>query len=316
MRFYNLNKHRQCPNYIGSKAIGFALLTGVCGDRVGDILPVPVMIFVISGKIKLCYQKNVETVVNAGEMVTAVFGNESYVTAMEDTVCMRLYVQGDGLDFCHRIVNSNLLQRFGEQVGEQGKVLPMIPEIQAIVRQMTGYITDGLLCCNVHAMKQQELAAVLQAYYRPEDLLPFIAPIYDPNARFYNDVMKLTDDYLPVKEMAARLNMSYPSFVRHFRKVFKETPLEWQSKHRMKRLTDMLRKTARTEQEIADELKFSTVQNMRVFCKSRCGQTPAQVRNSKLDCAGLGDILRLFVQQTGIFSAISLLFLKNILQIF
>ena len=286
MKFYNLNKHRQCPNYIGSKAIGFALLTGMCGDRVGDILPVPVIIFVISGKIKLCYQKNVETVVNAGEMVTAVFGNESYVTAMEDTVCMRLYVQGDGLDFCHSIVNSNLLQRFGEQVGEQGKVLSMIPEIQAIIRQMTGYITDGLLCCNVHAMKQQELAAVLQAYYRPEDLLPFIAPIYDPNARFYNDVMKLADDYLPVKEMAARLNMSYPSFVRHFRKVFKETPLEWQSKHRMKRLTDMLRKTAQTEQEIADELKFSTVQNMRVFCKSRCGQTPAQVRNSKLGCAG------------------------------
>lgn len=286
MKFYNLNKHRQCPNYIGSKAMGFALITGMCGDRVGDILPVPVMIFVISGKIKLCYQKNVETVVNAGEMVTAVFGNESYVTAMEDTVCMRLYVQGDGLDFCHRIVNSNLLQKFGEQVGEQGKVLSMIPEIQAIVRQMTGYIADGLLCCNVHAMKQQELAAVLQAYYRPEDLLPFIAPIYDPNARFYNDVMKLVDDYLPVKEMAARLNMSYPSFVRHFRKVFKETPLEWQSKHRMKRLTDMLRKTAQTEQEIADELKFSTVQNMRVFCKSRCGQTPAQVRNSKLGCAG------------------------------
>lgn len=286
MKFYNLNKHRQCPNYIGSKAIGFALITGMCGDRVGDILPVPVMIFVISGKIKLCYQKNVEIVVNAGEMITAVFGNESYVTAMEDTVCMRLYVQGDGLDFCHRIVNSNLLQRFGEQVGEQGKVLSMIPEIQAIIRQMTGYIADGLLCCNVHAMKQQELAAVLQAYYRPEDLLPFIAPIYDPNARFYNDVMKLADDYLPVKEMAARLNMSYPSFVRHFRKVFKETPLEWQSKHRMKRLTDMLRQTAHTEQEIADELKFSTVQNMRVFCKSRCGQTPAQVRNSKLGCAG------------------------------
>ena len=286
MKFYNLNKHRQCPNYIGSKAMGFALLTGIRGERVGDILPVPVMIFVISGKIKLWFKKDIETVVKAGEMVTAVFGKESYVTAMEDSVCMRLYVQGDGLDFCHRIVNSDLLLNGSEQKGGQGKVLSMIPEIQAIMRQMTGYITDGLMCCDVHAMKQQELAAVLQAYYRSEDLLPFIAPIYNPNARFYNDVMELAGDYLPVKEMAARLNMSYPSFVRHFRKVFKETPLEWQSKHRMKRLTDMLRQTARTEQEIADELKFSTVQNMRVFCKSRCGQTPAQVRNSKLGCAG------------------------------
>ena len=278
MKFYNLNKHRQCPNYIGSKAIGFALLTGMCGERVEDILPVPLMIFVMSGKIKLCFRKNVETVVNAGEMVAAVFAKDSYVAAMEDSVCMRLYIQGDGLDFCHRIVNSNLLQRFGEQVGEQGKVLPMIPEIQAIMRQMTGYVTDGLMCCDVHAMKQQELAAVLQAYYRPSDLIPFIAPIYDPNARFYNDVMKLAGDYLPVKEMAARLNMSYPSFVRHFRKVFKETPIEWQSKNRMKALKDLMRNTARTEQEVADQLKFASVQSMRSFCKTRCDMNPSQLR--------------------------------------
>lgn len=157
-------------------------------------------------------------------------------------------------------------------------MLSMIPEIQAIMRQMTGYITDGLMCCDVHAMKQQELAAVLQAYYRSEDLLPFIAPIYDPNARFYNDVMKLAGDYLPVKEMAARLNMSYPSFVRHFRKVFKETPQAWLSKTRMKALKNLMRNTARTEQEVADQLKFASVQSMRSFCKTRCDMNPSQLR--------------------------------------
>lgn len=278
MKFYNLNKHRQCPNYIGSKAMGFALLSGKRGERVDDILPIPVMIFVMSGKLMLCHQKNVETVVNVGEMATAVFTEQSYVKFMEDSVCMRLYVQGDGLDFCHRIVNSGVLQELIEQVGDEGRVLSMIPEIQAIVRQMTGYITDGLMCCDVHAMKQQELAAVLQAYYRSEDLLPFIAPIYDPNARFYNDVMKLAGDYLPVKEMAERLNMSYPSFVRHFRKVFKETPQAWLSKTRMNDLRNLMRNTARTEQEVADELKFASVQSMRSFCKTRCGMNPSQLR--------------------------------------
>ena len=258
--------------------MGFALLSGKRGERVDDILPIPVMIFVMSGKLKLCHQKNVETVVNVGEMTTAVFTEQSYVTFMEDSVCMRLYIQGDGLDFCHRIVNSVALANAGEPTGEQGKVLPMIPEVQAIMRQMVGYITDGLMCCDVHAMKQHELAAVLQAYYRPADLLPFIAPIYDPNARFYNDVMKLANDYPPVKEMAERLNMSYPTFIRNFQKVFKETPQEWLSKNRMKRLRDLLHKTAHTEQEIADELKFSTVQNMRAFCKTRCGMNPSQLR--------------------------------------
>lgn len=281
MKFYNLNKHRQCPNYIGTKPMGFALFTSMRGERVGDILPVPVMIFVISGKIKLWFKQDIETVVKAGEMVTAVFGKESYVTAMEDSVFMRLYVQGDGLDFCHRIVNSDLLLKRSEQSGKHGMALPMIAEIQSIIRQMTGYITDGLMCCEVHAMKQRELAAVLQAYYRPADLLPFIAPIYDPNARFYNDVMKLAGDYLPVKEMASQLNMSYPTFIRNFRKVFKDTPQEWLSKNRMKRLRDLLHNTAHTDQEIADELKFSTVQNMRAFCKTRSGLTPKQLREQE-----------------------------------
>ncbi len=281
MKFYNLNKHRQCPNYIGTKPMGFALFTSMRGERVGDILPVPVMIFVISGKIKLWFKQDIETVVKAGEMVTAVFGKESYVTAMEDSVFMRLYVQGDGLDFCHRIVNSDLLLKRSEQSGKHGMALPMIAEIQSIIRQMTGYITDGLMCCEVHAMKQRELAAVLQAYYRPSDLLPFVAPIYDPNARFYNDVMKLAGQYLPVKEMASQLNMSYPTFIRNFRKVFKETPQTWLSKNRMKRLRDLLCNTARTDQEIADELKFTTVQNMRAFCKTRSGLTTKQLREQE-----------------------------------
>lgn len=281
MKFYNLNKHRQCPNYIGSKAMGFALLSGKRGEHVDDILPIPVMIFVMSGKLMLCHQKSVEIVVNVGEMATAVFTEGSYVTFMEDSVCMRLYIQGDGLDFCHRIVNSVALTNADEPTAEQGKVLPMIPEVQTIMRQMTGYITDGLMCCDVHAMKQHELAAVLQAYYPPQDLLSLIAPIYNPNARFYNDVMKLAGDYLPVKEMASQLNMSYPTFIRNFRKVFKDTPQEWLSKNRMKRLRDLLCNTAHTDQEIADELKFSSVQNMRAFCKTRSGLTPMQLREQE-----------------------------------
>ena len=278
MKFYYLNKHRQCANYIGSKPIGFALVTGKKGERIDNILPVPLGVFVISGKIKLCLGKDSEVMVEGGQMMSAVFRNDSYAIVIEDCLCIRLYVQGNSLDFCHRIVNSEKLLQLCEKNKGAGKVLPMIPEVQAIMRQMVGYITDGLMCCDVHAMKQHELAAVLQAYYRPADLLPFIAPIYDPNARFYNEVMELADDYLPVKEMAEKLNMSYPSFIRHFRKVFKETPIEWQSKNRMKALKDLMRNTARTEQEVADELKFASVQSMRSFCKTRCGMNPLQLR--------------------------------------
>lgn len=39
-----------------------------------------------------------------------------------------------------------------------------------------------------------------------------------------------------------------------------------------------MRNTARTEQEVADQLKFASVQSMRSFCKTRCGMNPSQLR--------------------------------------
>ena len=75
------------------------------------------------------------------------------------------------------------------------------------------------------------------------------------------------------------MNMSYPTFVRHFKKVFKKPPLEWMSDMRMKRMEEMLLNTTQGEQEISEALRFRTVQDMRSFCKARFGKTPLQVRD-------------------------------------
>lgn len=274
MKFYYLGKHRSCPNYIGDRPIGFAIAQGEKGDILRKMLHLPVLVFVNSGCIRIDFPDGESTTVEEGCMVATTLTEGTTVTALQNSLCLRLLIQGDGLDFCQRIVNI----RQQKKGAEKAQTLPMIAEVKAIVRQLIGYVMDGLLCCDIHTMKQRELAAVLQAYYRPADLLSFIAPIYNPNARFYNDVMRMSDEFISVKEMAARMNMSYPSFMRHFREVFKEKPLEWQSRNRMKRLTDLACNTVRTDQEIADELNFTTVQNMRTFCKARCGLTPMQLR--------------------------------------
>lgn len=274
MKFYYLDKHRNCPNYIGNRPIGFAIVSGKKGDVLNDILHLPMLVFVSSGRIRIDFPDSESITVDEGHMAAVTLPEGTTVTTLQNTLLLRLVILGDGLDFCRRIVNTRKLGRGGGQA----QTLPMIPEVRTIMRQLVGYVMDGLLCCDIHAMKQRELAAVLQAYYRPAELLPFIAPIYNPNARFYNEMMRLAGEFMSVKEMAAHMNMSYPSFIRHFREVFKENPLEWQSKNRMKRLTDLVCNTARTDQEIADKLKFTTVQNMRAFCKARCGQTPAQLR--------------------------------------
>lgn len=277
MKFYYLNRHRSCPNYIGTRPTGFAMFTGTKGDNITSILPIPVLLFVIKGKVTIHCSRRREIVVGEGEMMAAVCPESTYTTISENCLCIRLYLQGNGLTFCHRIVNT------GKMADDApfGKVLKMIPEVQAIMRQMIGYITDGLLCCDIHAMKQRELAAILQAYYQPSELNAFVAPIYTPGTHFYNEVMKMAHDYRSVQEMATAVNMSYPSFIRHFRKVFHETPSKWQAKNRMKQLKDLMENTTLTEREVADNLKFTTVQNMRAFCKTHSKLTPMEIRAQK-----------------------------------
>ena len=239
-----------------------------------DMLHLPMLVLVNNGRIRIDLPGGESITVGEGNMTATTLPEGTIVTALENTMLLRLVIIGDELDFCQRIVNIRKQGKGGGQL----HTLPMIPEVKAIMRQLVGYVMDGLLCCDIHAVKQRELAAVLQAYYRPSELLPFIAPIYNPNVRFYNEIMRLADKFLSIKDMASHMNMSYPSFIRHFREVFKENPLEWQSKIRMKRLTDLVYNTTHTDQEIADKLKFSTVQNMRAFCKARSGKTPTQLR--------------------------------------
>lgn len=277
MQFHYLNRHKSCPQYIGDRPIGFVLFSEKKGETVHDFLRIPLLLFVVSGKLKIISNTKQETIIADNQMVAAICEEGYTLEAMADTLCLRLYVMGDGLNFCHRIVS---FPKDMESDGT-GKVLTMVPEVKTIVRQMVGYITDGVLCCDIHALKQQELAAVLQGYYKTDDLRDFVAPIYDPHVQFYNEVQKIGKEYPTVSEMAEHLNMSYSSFVRHFRKVFKENPQEWIAENRLRRMLEQLRNTPRTEQDIADELGFSSLQIMRAFCKTKVGKTPSQIRQEK-----------------------------------
>ena len=277
MKLYYLNKHQSCPQYIGSRPLGFVLFTGKKGESITNILPIPTMLFVLSGTVKLHFGKYEDVIVGENQMTAILNRDETYVSVEKDCLCVRLYIIGDGLEFCHRILPSSKLTK----TPGVGKVLEMIPEVRTIMRQLTGYISDGILCCNIHQMKQLELAAVLQAYYRPTDLMEMIAPIYNPDTKFYNDVMKYSAKFPPIRDIAKRMNMSYPTFIRHFKKVFNTSPMEWMSKIRTEQLVKLLRNSPRSEREIAGELMFSTVSKMRAFCKARTGLTTEQIINGE-----------------------------------
>lgn len=123
MQFHYLNRHKSCPQYIGDRPIGFVLFSEKKGETVHDFLRIPLLLFVVSGKLKIISNTKQETVIADNQMVATICEDGYILEAMADTVCLRLYVMGDGLNFCHRIVS---FPKDMESDGT-GKVLTMVP---------------------------------------------------------------------------------------------------------------------------------------------------------------------------------------------
>ena len=82
--------------------------------------------------------------------------------------------------------------------------------------------------------------------------------------------------------MAEKVCMSRPTFIRHFKRCFGETPKAWVSKVKGEALFKALRDTNDTLEEIANQFKFSSVQRLSTFCKETLGGTPSEIRNGEV----------------------------------
>lgn len=123
MKFYYLGKHRDCPNYIGNRPIGFAIVSGKKGDVLKDMLHLPMLVLVNNGRIRIDLPGGESITVGEGNMTATTLPEGTIVTALENTMLLRLVIIGDELDFCQRIVN---IRKQGKG-GGQPHTLPSLP---------------------------------------------------------------------------------------------------------------------------------------------------------------------------------------------
>lgn len=277
MKVYYLNRHATCPHYIGNRPIGFSLTDALAGEHKQLDTRFSAMVFVLRGKLSLHGQFFGTLEVPANQMFVMPAGIPHDMYFEEDTKGLQLYFIGDKLNFCSRIFTEQYAKEDDAKPGLLS-TLAMKPTLRKFVELMCSYIRDGLLCCSIHKLKQDELAAVLQAYYSPDVLVPFLAPLQLANNEFFDRVLAMAQDYLTIEQMAERLNMSRSTFIRQFDGFFKEPPSKWLARVKMTDLFRALRQSDVPLVQIADRFKFASQQSMSAFCKSKFGYSPMQVR--------------------------------------
>lgn len=282
MRLIYLNRHANCPHYIGDNPVGFGVIEANGGSTNAFDHAFSVIAFLLKGELRVSGAGFQPFSVYENQMFVIPSHTDHHIEILRDCMGVRLYIIGNNLDFCSRIVSEEMMRKQAQGPCDL-HALPMVPVLTTFVKQMETYTRDQLLCCDIHTLKQRELSALLQAYYRPSVLRGFLAMLYRNHESFLDKVMALAHSYLNIEQMAERLNMSRSTFIRNFTDQFRESPSWWLTTVRTRDLFHELRDTDSSFEAVAQKLRFSSQQSMTTFCRKNIGATPTQVRAGEVD---------------------------------
>ncbi len=278
MKVYYLNKHLMCEHYQGNSPVGFRVVREKKGEVRHTAPSRTAMLFLLEGTLRVEGKRFPDFTVHDNQMFPMPAGVDNSIRFMEDSLLLVLYFIDSKFKFCHNIITDEMIEN-APQRDDWLFALDMIKPMIVLARQTADYVMDGLLCCDIQLSKQREFTAVMQAYYPKDDLAPFLAPLYGVDLSFQDTIIAMSHTYPSIDEMAEKVCMSRPTFIRHFKRCFGETPKVWVSKVKGEALFKALLNTSDTMEQIAIQFKFSSVQRLSTFCKETLGGTPGEIRN-------------------------------------
>lgn len=270
-----------CEHYQGNSPVGFRVIREKKGVVAHTAASRTAMIFMLEGALHVEGKRFPGFTVHANQMFPMPAGVDNSIRFMEDSLALVLYFIDSKFKFCHNIITDEMIKNAPKRA-DWLFALDMIKPVIVLARQTADYVIDGLLCCDIQLIKQREFTAVMQAYYSKDELVPFLVPLYGVDLTFQETIIAMSDTYPSIDEMAEKVCMSRPTFIRHFKTCFGEPPKTWVNKVKGEALFKALRNTNDTLEEIANQFKFSSVQRMSTFCKETLEGTPNEIRSGKV----------------------------------
>ena len=270
-----------CEHYQGNSPVGFRVIREKKGVVAHTAASRTAMIFMLEGALHVEGKRFPGFTVHANQMFPMPAGVDNSIRFMEDSLALVLYFIDSKFKFCHNIITDEMIKNAPKRA-DWLFALDMIKPVIVLARQTADYVMDGLLCCDIQLIKQREFTAVMQAYYSKDELVPFLVPLYGVDLTFQETIIAMSDTYPSIDEMAEKVCMSRPTFIRHFKTCFGEPPKTWVNKVKGEALFKALRNTNDTLEEIANQFKFSSVQRMSTFCKETLEGTPNEIRSGKV----------------------------------
>lgn len=235
------------------------------------------IVFVLSGKIAVSFEKLVNKEVKKGEFFFVPPKSQYRSTALEDSVIL-LFRLNTSFNFCDHFSFEMLLKNEAEEADEVFTKLKASRMLNAYLSATEMFLQDGLKCFYFLELKSKELLFLLRAYYTKEELYALFTPALSSDVQFSNKVFKHCDTVTSLKELADIMNYSLSGFEKRFKRVFGVPAYQWLKTRKARNIYHEISCTKKTFAEIAFEYGFSSTSYFNDFCKANFGKTPGEVR--------------------------------------
>lgn len=236
------------------------------------------MIFVISGtiKIKSHYFKN--KIICEGEMFTIPKDFAYRITTSDETRLLFFYFDSPSSSCSKQVLNS--YRKLVLDSEYKGTSLPIKQSINEFITLLDTYLTAGASCAHLHDLKKEELFLNLRWFYSKEDLAHLMYPILKHTCSFRRFVLDNCEKVNNVSEMIEYSNLSKSVFYEKFKKEFGISAKQWMVNRLKHKILYRIAEPDITAKDLMSEFNFSSPEHLNSFCKKQFGMTPTDLIKS------------------------------------
>ncbi|MDO4771220.1 AraC family transcriptional regulator [Porphyromonas sp.] len=281
MKPVDIERHWGCKHFAQTGRCCFSTKVYAKDDRVelkseGSMM----LIFVEDGAIS--YSLNDASVVKVDQDFILLLDKESHIIFKFYQTCrLSVFTFDEPTRLCDNY-DINKLKRYAPSTMEV-TILPIVSPLDLALKSTEMYYEAGLNCGVVMEAKLKEFFFLLSAFYSPEELGKFLAPLLRDEVDFKEFVINNYSKVSTVQELAQLRNMSLRVFNKTFKDTFNMPPYQWMLNQKGIQIEKKLAQKSVSFADIIEQFGFSSPSHFTVYCRRQYGMTPTQKRRELID---------------------------------
>lgn len=270
-----IEEHLTCNHYRAEVGVGFVYKELKKGQEfTGRQISVHQLLFFLDGSCEIDYVPYTGRTFSGGEMILLPY-HASFTGRVTENLRLLTMLFEAPLSGCDKL----LLHSYDKfrAVCYDFQPTPIRYPLSGFFDLLVYCLRNGMSCAHLHEMKHRELFMLLRGFYTKMEIAYLFHEIINQSFDFRKFIYNNHMSVCTLNGLIALSNMSRSTFMRKFKKEFKETAYQWMLKQISLRIVQRLADPDVTIKEIMAQFGFTSYSNFNRFCKRHYDCSPREL---------------------------------------